>query len=181
MTGNITTKGIKLSPTDDYGETIPKIGNKDKIFFLKMSTDTVHIARGEIANSMYGGYSGYGMATVMLYPNGTALINYGYVMTGTPNSGSDKFYWGLNRDSLHRINSNIPIIEPINYAGVCMIYNSDGTVKSDRIDYCGTTEHHGNYWTPSRVYATDGSIGAWQEETMGSIRVMGTCYGTYSL
>lgn len=138
----------------------------------------VYTARGLIANSAFGGWDGYGAATIMLLPNGIARIDYGYKMVGTPNTGADKFRWGLNRDLLSNL-AGCPTITPTNAAGTIMIYKPDGTIWQDRIDYCGTNQHIDQFWVPARIYSNEGADGAWQEEVLAGARIMGTAYGTY--
>lgn len=132
---------------------------------------------------------GYGRATVMLYANGQAVIDYACRVT-TANMAGDVFGYGISPKILHQNNSNIPLITPKS-GGTVMYYRtgSEGGVlypQQDLVHLSGThnTVQYGAdmYWQFARLYEVGTAPGGWPTRAMPlNTYIQGTCYGTFSV
>lgn len=135
---------------------------------------------GLIANDSQGVFHGYGMAIVLLYPTGDAIIDYSYKVVDT-NSSTDIWDWGLNRDLLVTINNNIPLITPNGY-GSLVIYTNTGVIDTGSMGYTHGTLPINQYWGPGRIYDVEGHFGAWAVVNAKSNYLFkGIAYGTYEV
>lgn len=140
----------------------------------------VYVASGFLFNSAGDTCEGYGTATVSLYPNGIARVDFNIKFT-TSGTSSSNFQCGLNRDLLSNINSNIPTITPIQ-GGSLTYYATSGSVGNDKMDYGGLMTNVNQFWQPARIYDTSGSVGGWGAQCyVANQRIIGVCYGTYSV
>ena len=139
----------------------------------------VYRANGLLLNSSGDTCEGVGTATVYLYQNGIAVIDFNIKITASGTSSS-VFTCGLNRNLLVAANSNIPKITPIS-GGSLTYYATDGHTSSENMEYGGTTTSLVQFWQAARVYDSSGSIGGWPASTyVANQRLIGTVYGTYS-
>lgn len=124
---------------------------------------------------------GRGFATVILNANGIAQIEYEYKIITGPNKNIRVWDWGLNRNLLHSINNNIPLITPIT-GGHCLVYNNDN-IDYDKQGMGGTSiSTSGIYWIPGRNYTDNNDIGAWESSLFSTnFHVIGTAYGTFEV
>ena len=113
-----------------------------------------------------------------MHNSGLAEIHYAYEIT-TSGSNSQGWSWGLNRDLLVMLNSNIPTITPI-VGGTLIIFRSDGVVDTGSNGYGGINSAMSQFWQPARIYQTDGAYGGWSSNTFPvGYRCCGVAYGTY--
>lgn len=132
---------------------------------------------------------GYGRATVMLYANGQAVIDYACRVT-TANMTGDVFGYGISPKILHQNNSNIPLITPKS-GGTVMYYRTgseSGVLypQQELVHLSGThtTVQYGAdmYWQFARLYEVGTEPGAWPTRSMPlDTYIQGTCYGTFSV
>lgn len=135
---------------------------------------------GQIANSQNGTLLGIGQATVILFASGLAEINYEYKIT-TAGTVSNLFLWGLNRDLLQTLNSNIPLITP-EEGGHCSYYNSEGNLIASKLGYAGINGANSQFWPIARIYTQIGDIGNYPETELSvEDRVVGIAYGKFSV
>ena len=140
----------------------------------------VYVASGLLFNSDGDTCEGYGTATVSLYPNGIARVDFNIKFT-TSGTSTSNFQCGLNRDLLSSINSNIPTITPIR-GGSLTYYATSGSVDNDKMGYGGLMTIANQFWQPARIYNTSGSIGGWPaDKYVANQRIIGVCYGTYTV
>lgn len=132
---------------------------------------------------------GYGRATVMLYANGQAVIDYACRVT-TANMTGDVFGYGISPKILHQNNSNIPLITPKS-GGTVMYYRTgseSGVLYPQRelVHLSGThttVQYEADmYWQFARLYEVGTEPGAWPTRSMPlDTYIQGTCYGTFSV
>lgn len=143
----------------------------------------IYYVKGLIANSSGGVYQGHGIAAVMLYANGIAEIQYNYRCT-TAGTDGNIWLWGLNRDLLHNLNSEIPIITPMTH-GICNRITTGGSWDIDRNDgmaYGGISMAVAQFWAPGRMYTIGGDLGQYPENWMAVDQsIQGTAYGTFGV
>lgn len=140
----------------------------------------IYYVKGLIANSDGGVYQGSGVATIILYTNGIAEIQYNYKCT-TAGTDGNIWLWGLNRDLLHNLNSEIPIITPIT-RGICNSITSNGSWDINGMAYGGINMAIAQFWAPGRMYATNSDLGQYPENWMVVDQsIQGTAYGTFSV
>ena len=135
---------------------------------------------GYVVNSATTGSSvaAYGICRVELYPNGLAVVDFNLQFTAPGTTGD--FNWGLNRDILRTLNANIPIITPI--SGTCSYYDANGIYSDGLSGYSGALTAINQFWAFGRLYDTAGNIGGWGASQMSAgIKVVGRCYGTYTV
>ena len=140
-----------------------------------------YIVNGRIMNtSADSSLAGYGTATVILYSSGIAEVHFGCKVE---TSGTSSTGWGsgINRDLLHNLDSNIPVITPIT-GGTIYMYSSNGNMNTSLCGYGGTSIANGQFWTIARVYQTDGAVGGYPSSTLtAGMMFYGTLYGTYTV
>ena len=206
--GTVNATGIDAAPTDGSGNPVSSDGVYDALatkadtattlsgYGITDGADTdlsnltptgkgklgptVYTAPGFLLNSVADTCEGYGIVTVSLYPNGIARVDFDIQITAN-GTGSAYFLWGLNRNLIKNINSNIPTITPIG-GGSLTYYNTSGGIADDRMGYGGTMVAVSEFWQPSRMYTTSGYIGGWPANAcVVNQRLIGVCYGTYTV
>lgn len=141
---------------------------------------------GRILNAASDTTTGYGTALITCH-KGIAKIEFGVKIT-TAGSVSDKFDWGLNRDLLINLNSNIPTISP-RQGGNCIFIKPDGTIDvgtgtGGSMGYAGSLNINGQFWCPGRIYNqnNNSSVGSWPSNNLAVDTILvGTCYGIYTI
>ena len=115
-----------------------------------------------------------GTATCTYCLNDIMRIDFSLKVT-TAGSGSASF--GLSRDFLRQLNSEIPVITPLD-GGNLQILNSSGEMLVSHIG--SSFKADGNYWHPAHV---SGSSLANINESVFAVNytLIGTCYGKYTL
>ena len=145
----------------------------------KMDYPKVYTVTGVIADCRVDNFKGSGVANVTLYASGLAEINYEYKVTAK-GSGNETWCWGLNRNLLHSLNNEIPLIEPmrggvIHYFNYSLNYLFEG--------YAGShwyVEH--TYWEPGRIFQEIGSEGGWPSNKLPiDCYVTGIAYGKFEV
>jgi hypothetical protein len=150
-----------------------KLGGKEPKYY---TAHDLKIAKGFLVNSGVSPVVGHGIANVHLYPNGLAEIIYS-VRFGSYN-GVNTHDYGLNRDMLHSINAEIPIITPM-YGGRCTYYHNQ-MINTTLQGYGGIHEAYGNFWLFARMYTDAGDVGGWEDINFSDGDIIeGICYGTY--
>lgn len=167
--GNVTIEGEISSPT---------------ISSLKQKRN--YVVKGGFFNPGGGGsVVGNGVATISISPNGTARIDYSLKIT-KDGTLSNNLYYGINRDLLKILNSDIPTITPIS-GGKAIVYNSDGTLNTNLNGMGMMHNARTQFWNLCRLYTvstddnniTTGTTGEWFEtELKKDMYIIGTCYGT---
>lgn len=115
-----------------------------------------------------------GIATCTYCLNDVIRIDFNIKVT-TAGSGSASF--GISRDLLRQLNSEIPIITPLN-GGTVHILDASGSLLGGQI--CSSLKADGNYWHPARVY--NSNLVNVDEASFGvDCILVGTCYGKYAL
>ena len=172
-------KALKTYIDNQVGGANTDLSNLTSTGISKLGP-VVHNATGDLFNSAADTCYGYGIATVYLYPNGIAEVHFNIKITNSGTSGS-YFQCGINRDLIKSRNSNIPTITPIT-GGSLTYYNSSGFIIEDKMDYGGTLMAVNQFWEPARVYDTSGSVGGWPaSQFVVGHRIIGVCYGTYTV
>lgn len=132
---------------------------------------------------------GYGNITAILYANGVAEITVNAKIETAGSSGSD-FAWGVNRNLFASLfGSSFPAINvPQDFGtlnGWATYYDDNGAVLDSLNGYGGAfvaTTGGSQFWLPARVYNTSGNQGGWSAaEFKKGYRIVGTCYGTFSV
>lgn len=128
---------------------------------------------GWILNSANSGLSGHGIANIVIFRK---LAKIDFIIQITTSSTSSTFQYGINRDIL-QLSAGVPIITPVNSG--TLQYFRNGSLVTSLMGYGGTLEARSQFWTPARIYTTDGKIGSWPETQfqVGDI-LSGACYGT---
>lgn len=146
--------------------------------FKKVQPQTYECS-GFLVNSLAGEITGYGRATVTL-KDGVAEIKFS-VRIHT-NNGSATFNWGLNRDLLHTLLPNLPIITPVSTNSNLQFFAATGAVLVDLMGYGGMASGDNQFWIPARMYQTDGSTGIWgSDQFPANSYITGTVYGAYTV
>ena len=135
--------------------------------------------KGQIIEGTNTAIKGQGTAEVILI-NGKAIINF-TAKISTAGSETNVFSWGLSRNALKTLNSNVPTITPATGSGgTGVVFTSSGAVSSNLTHYGACFQNYNPYWTPARLYDTSGSIGVWpSSEFLVDTMIAGTVYGTY--
>ena len=147
---------------------------------VKLAADsTIYECSGFILNSVAGEISGYGRATVTL-KDGRAEIKFS-VRIHT-NDGPATFNWGLNRDLLHTLLPNLPVITPIGNNSNLQYFAGTGDVLVDLMGYGAMASSSNQFWVPARMYQIDGSTGTWGTDRFPiNSYITGTVYGVYTV
>lgn len=146
--------------------------------FKKVQPQTYECA-GFLVNSLAGEITGYGRATVILR-DGIAEIKFS-VRIHT-NDGSATFNWGLNRDLLHTLLPNLPVITPIGNNSNLQFFAGTGDVLVDLMGYGAMASSSNQFWVPARMYQIDGSTGTWGTSQFPiNSYITGTVYGVYTV
>ena len=134
---------------------------------------------GCLVNSLAGEITGYGRATVTL-KDGVAEIKFS-VRIHT-NDGPATFNWGLNRDLLHTLLPNLPVITPIGNYSNLQFFAGTGAVLIDLMGYGAMASSSNQFWVPARMYQIDGSTGTWGTDRFPiNSYITGTVYGVYAV
>ena len=135
---------------------------------------------GKMFNANSDNVAGTGSARVYLMPYGKAIIDFVIRIT-TRGTNSSEFNCGLNRDLLHNLNNNIPVITPL--GGTYAHYNTSGYLLQSKTGYGGQlASAAGNFWQFGRVYQEDGKTGGWPASNFAKDEfLVGTAWGTYEI
>lgn len=146
--------------------------------FKKMQSQ-IYEGYGFIINSNNGEIGGYGHIIVTL-KNGIAEINFSARIQD--NNGSSTFNWGLNRDLLNTLIPNLPDITPIGNYSNLQFFGATGAVLVDLMGFGAMASVTNQFWTPARMYKTDGSTGTWgSDQFPANSYITGTVYGVYTV
>ena len=146
--------------------------------FKKVQSQTYE-GYGFIINSNNGEIGGYGHIIVTL-KNGIAEINFSARIQD--NNGSSTFNWGLNRDLLHTLIPDLPSITPIGNYSNLQFFAATGAVLVDLMGFGAMASVTNQFWTPARMYKTDGSTGTWgSDQFPANSYITGTVYGIYTV
>lgn len=160
------------------GKTNTDLSNLTSAGVSKLGPKIYKVA-GFLINSAADTAEGHGVAEVYLYPNGIAIIEFSIQCTRSGTSTS-YFNWGINRDLIHALNPEIPIITPT--GGIETYYATSGNVAADRTGYGGTLFPVGVFWQPARIFNTSGAEGGWPAGNfIENQRIVGTARGTYTV
>lgn len=169
QTAGITTAQLNAKADLDLGNL--NSTGKSKLGAVK------YVANGTILNSSASGISGSGSCLVKLFPNGTAILDVSVSITAT-GSGTD-FTWGINRDILHALNGNIPVITPND--GIATFFRNN-VIANDLMGYGGYAYGSSQFWIFGRVYTDGGAVGAWPAaQFIVGDRIVATLWGTYTV
>lgn len=92
-------------------------------------------------------------------------------------SGSGSSAYGISRNLLRQLNSEIPVITPVS-GGVLQMYNSSGNLIRPNSGY--TMMANGTYWQPAYM-SSNAFTGIAESSLTFAMTIVGTCYGTYTL
>lgn len=146
--------------------------------FKKVQPQTYECS-GFLVNSLAGEITGYGHATVILR-DGIAEIKFS-VRIHT-NDGPATFNWGLNRDLLHTLLPNLPVITPIGNYSNLQFFAGTGDVLIDLMGYGAMASSSNQFWVPARMYQIDGGTGIWGTDRFPiNSYITGTVYGVYTI
>lgn len=91
-------------------------------------------------------------------------------------AGSTNASWGISRNLLRQLNSEIPLITPVD-GGSLQIIGSNGNLFTNNIGV--SLVANDSMWTPSKL--VNGVETAFNESDFGAnITLIGTCFGTYN-
>ena len=184
---NPLTKSDVINNLTTSTTNVPLSANQGKVLNTKITSyPKIYNCTGEIANSDGGAAKGTGVATVMLFANGLAKIDYQYTITTAGTSTATSNYkWGLNRDLLSARNSSIPAITPTN-GGVATWFNpkssNNWSTFNDTFNGFGVTHTvNSQFWCAARNY-NGTAVGAFAvSNAENGMRICGTCYGTFTV
>lgn len=161
------------------GDMNPVTSNAVYDAFKRVQSQTYECS-GFLVNSSAGEIiTGYGRATIILR-DGIAEIKFS-VRIHT-NDGPSTFSWGLNRDLLHTLLPNLPVITPIGNYSNLQFFAANGTVLVDLMGFGAMALAVNQFWTPGRMYLIDGSTGAWGSSQFPiNSYITGTVYGVYAV
>lgn len=185
--GSVVTDTIAENTQID--NAIETLLNNDKAIDTKATKGTaypkIYFCSGMILSEKNGNAQGHGVATVVLFASGLAMITY-EVMISQAGTSTTNYYWGISRDRLKAINSNIPTITAIT-GGINTWYQPPVTsgvfnnFNTTYNGYAGLCEQvGGEFWNFSRNY-NGGGIGSFTSNaaTLNS-RMHGICFGTFT-
>ena len=185
-TGTAVTDTIAADTSLD--NIVGTLLNNDKAIDTKATRGTSYpkhyLVSGQILNESGGNTAGHGVASVLLFPNGVAVVTY-QCMISTAGASTTNYAWGINRDLIRALNSNIPVITPVTGGTVTWYQPASGGVFSGfNTTYNGygcTHSPNGSFWNFARNY-NGSSIGAFSSNaaTLNS-RMHGICIGTFTL
>ena len=160
------------------GDMNPITSNAVYDEFKKVQPQTYECS-GFLLNALAGEITGYGRATVILR-DGIAEIKFS-VRIHT-NDGPSTFTWGLNRDLLHTLLPNLPVITPIGNNSNLQFFAANGAVLIDLMGYGAMVSADNQFWVPARMYQIDGSTGVWGSNQFPiNSYITGTVYGVYTV
>lgn len=141
--------------------------------------ETTYECSGFLINSYSDKITGFGRATVTLR-DGIAKINFSARIQRSDTT--DDFTWGLNSDLLHHLIPELPEITPISNNSQLQYFAATGSVLIDLMGYSALAIPTGQFWTPSRMYLPEGSVGSWGSSNFSANSyITGTVYGTYTV
>lgn len=146
--------------------------------FKKIQPQTYECS-GFLVNSTAEEITGFGRATVTLR-EGIAEIKFSARIQ--TNNGPTTFTWGLNRDLLRLRIPGLPNITPISNNSNLYFFSGNGAVLTDLMGFAGMAVPTDQFWTPARMYQTDGTIGSWGSDQFPiNSYITGTVYGVYTV
>lgn len=146
--------------------------------FKKVQSQTYECS-GYLINSIADEIQGYGRATVFLR-DGVAEIRFSARIQA--NNMTPTFSWGLNRDLLHTLLPDLPIIAPVSTNSNLQFFSATGSVLVDLMGYGGMAVPTYQFWTPARMYQIDGTMGSWGSDQFPvNSYITGTVYGLYTV
>ena len=146
---------------------------------LKRVQPQTYECSGFLVNALAGEITGYGRATIILR-DGIAEIKFSVRIY--TNDGPSTFNWGLNRDLLHTLLPNLPVITPIGNNSNLQFFAGTGSVLVDLMGYGAMASVTNQFWTPARMYQIDGSTGTWGSGQFPiNSYITGTVYGVYTV
>ena len=160
------------------GDMNPITSNAVYDEFKKVQPQTYECS-GFLLNSIAGEITGYGRATVILR-DGIAEIKFSVRIY--TNDGPSTFTWGLNRDLLHTLLPDLPVITPIGNNSNLQFFAGTGDVLVDLMGYGAMASSANQFWVPARMYQIDGSTGTWGTDRFPiNSYITGTVYGIYTV
>lgn len=160
------------------GDMNPVTSNAVYDEFKKVKSQTYECS-GFIINSIVEAIIGYGRATITL-KNGIAEIKFSARIN--MNNMTSTFNWGLNRDLLKTLLPDIPYITPISNNSNLIFFAPTGAVFIDNMGFGAMASATNQFWTPARMYQTDGSTGIWGSDQFPvNSYITGTVYGVYTV
>ena len=146
---------------------------------LKKVQSQTYECSGFLVNALAGEITGYGRATIILR-DGIAEIKFSVRIQ--TNDGPSTFNWGLNRDLLHTLLPDLPVITPIGNNSNLQFFAGTGSVLVDLMGYGAMASAVNQFWVPARMYQTDGSTGTWGSGQFPiNSYITGTVYGAYAV
>lgn len=134
---------------------------------------------GFIINSSASEITGYGRVAITL-KEGIAEIKFSARIHS--NNMSSNFDWGLNRDLLRNLIPELPYITPISNKSNLLFFAPTGEALVDLMGYGAMAAQTNQFWTPARMYKTDGATGTWASDRFpANSYITGTVYGTYTV
>ena len=134
---------------------------------------------GFIINSSAAEITGYGRVAITL-KEGIAEIKFSARIHS--NNMSPSFDWGLNRDLLRNLIPELPYITPISNKSNLLFFAPTGAALVDLMGYGAMASQTNQFWTPARMYQTDGTTGTWASDQFpANSYITGTVYGTYTV
>lgn len=140
-----------------------------------------YLVNGLIARTSDNVFRGIGTATITLFVSGLAKIDFSFSINQIASKDLDYTY-GLDRDLIKNLNSNIPVITPI-AGGFYQVFNSTGDYRGGTLEFGGMLGPAStNYWSFGRIYTAEGAFGLWQSMKWNKDdHFTGVCYGTYEV
>lgn len=146
---------------------------------LKKVQSQTYEGFGHLINSNNNEINGYGHVAVTL-ENGIAEIKFSARISA--NNNPSTFNWGFNRDLLRMLIPALPNITPISSYSNLQYFSGTGVFLTDLMGYSGLAVVADQFWTPARMYQTDGTIGSWGSDQFPiNSYITGTVYGTYTV
>lgn len=134
---------------------------------------------GFIINSSAAEITGYGRVAITL-KEGIAEIKFSARIHS--NNMSPNFDWGLNRDLLRILIPELPYITPISNKSNLLFFAPTGEALVDLMGYGAMASQTNQFWTPARMYKTDGATGTWPSDQFpANSYITGTVYGIYTV
>ena len=186
-TGSGSTVTNTIAENTSLDNAVETLLNNDYAINTKATRGTsypkVYTASGQIATASGDNMKGNGIATVVLYASGIAVVYYEYLVVTAGTSGS---VWaaGLSATALKQINANIPTITPIQGGPMTFLNPRSGGnwgLFGDGINgYAGINCANSSWWTVGRNY-NGAAIGSHPASIFSlDTRVKGVAFGTFT-
>lgn len=139
--------------------------------------ENVYWTAGQIVDSATTGATAAAIGTATVHiSNHMARIDFFFKVTNANGSSSD-FDWGISATALHQLNSNIPVITPIQ--GGYYYTNQGNMIEAVGYGNIWSPTANNTHWLPARIYTTSGDLGAWPTNMLRTDGLwFGCCYGT---